>query len=175
MEAQFEKAKMIADNEGTWLCLNLPRQQVLNFLNTMEQKMYTLVIRKFRKKRSLDANAMAWKLLGDISAVVGIPPEEVYRELIRDVGGNYEIFPVRDEIAERFPDIWAKDHIGWFVDYLGPSKIQGYANFRCFYGSSMYDTKQMSRLLDLIIDECNQLGIETLDERELTLLKEEWK
>lgn len=175
MEAQFEKAKLTLDAEGTWLSIKLPRQNIMNFLYTMKQKTYTVILKEFRKKRSLDANAYLWVLLGKISAEVNIPPEEVYRNAIRDIGGNYEVFPVRNDIADRFEGIWSHDHIGWIAENIGPSKIEGYTNFRCFYGSSVYDTKQMSRLLDVVIDECKQLGIETMTDRELSLLKEDWK
>lgn len=44
-----------------------------------------------------------------------------------------------------------------------------------YYGSSTYDTAQMSRLIDLVVQECRQQDIETLTERELSLLKEGWR
>lgn len=174
MEAQFEKAKMTMDEEGTWLSIRMPRNEILNFLETMKPKRYTCIIKEYRKKRSLDANAYFWVLCGEIAAAILAPPEEVYRSYVRDIGGNYEVFPVRNEFADKFPDVWATDHIGWFAENIGPSKFKGYTNFRCFYGSSVYDTSQMSRLLNLALADCKELGIETLSEMELSRLKEEW-
>ena len=174
MEAQFEKAKMTMDAEGTWLAIKMPRQQIMCFLETMKPKKYTCTIKEFRKKRSLDANAYFWVLTGQIAAAVLATPEEVYRSYVRDIGGNYEVFPVRNDVADKFPGIWEADHIGWFADNLGPSKHEGYTNFRCYYGSSLYDTQQMTRLLNLAITDCKELGIETLSEMELSRLKEEW-
>ena len=174
MEAQFEKAKMITDVEGTWLAIKLPREKIMSFLEWMKQKVYTCIIKEFRKKRSQDANAYMWVMVGKIAAAVLATPEEVYRDLLKDIGDNYEVFSVRNEFVERFPDIWAADHIGWIAENIGPSNEEGYTNFRCFYGSSVYDTKQMSRLIDRVIQECKELGIETLSEMELSRLKEEW-
>ena len=174
MEAQFEKAKMITDAEGTWLAIKMPRWNIMSFLETMKPKKYTCIIKEFRKKRSQDANAYMWVMVGKIAAAVLATPEEVYRDLLKDIGDNYEVFAVRNEFVERFPDIWAADHIGWIAENIGPSSEEGHTNFRCFYGSSVYDTKQMSRLIDRVIEECKELGIETLSEMELSRLKEEW-
>ena len=174
MEAQFEKAKMVTDEEGTWLAIKLPRDRIMTFLECMKQKMYNCSIKEFRKKRSQDANAYFWVMVGKIAAAVLATPEEVYRDLLKDIGDNYEVFAVRNEFADRFPDVWAADHIGWIAEDIGPSNDEGYTNFRCFYGSSVYDTKQMSRLIDRVIRECKELDIETLSEMELSRLKEEW-
>ena len=56
---------------------------------------------------------------------------------------------------------------------MGPSKIKGYTNTRCFYGSSVYDTAQMSRLIALIVEECKAAGVETMTPEELERLVEE--
>lgn len=47
------------------------------------------------------------------------------------------------------------------MDDLGDSKIPGCINLRLFYGSSHYDTAQMSRLIDVVIKECEEQGIQT--------------
>ena len=174
MEAQFENAKMITDEDGTWLAIKLPRWTIMSFLEVMKQKVYTCIIKERVKKRSLDANAYMWVMVGKIAAAVLATPEEIYRDLLKDIGDNYEVFAVRNEFVEKFPDIWAADHIGWIAENIGPSNEKGHTNFRCFYGSSVYDTKQMSRLIDRVIQECKELGIETLSEMELSRLKEEW-
>ena len=57
---------------------------------------------------------------------------------------------------------------------IGTSKLEGYTNVRNFYGSSAYDKAQMSRLIDLIVQEAKQLGVETLSESEKALLLEGW-
>ena len=57
---------------------------------------------------------------------------------------------------------------------MGESKIEGYVNIRFFWGSSKYDTANMSRLIDGIISECKEQGIETLPPEELERLKQQW-
>ena len=45
---------------------------------------------------------------------------------------------------------------------------------RAYYGSSQYNTKQMSRLIDMVVEGAKELGIETLTPEELARIKEEW-
>lgn len=129
-------------------------------------------LKKFRKKRSLDQNAYAWKLIGDLAAVLRVSPEDVYRNAIRDIGGNYEITPIRNDALESWKRIWQSHGIGWVCEEIGASKLDGYTNVRNFFGSSTYDSAQMSRLLDVIIRECKEQGVEHLTPMELARL--EW-
>ena len=131
-------------------------------------------VKKFRKKRSLDANALAWVLMGKIAAKIGIPPENVYRNMIRDVGDNYEIIPIRSDAVEKFCEVWRSRGLGWVTDQF-PSKLNGYINVMAYYGSSTYDTAQMHRLLDAIVDECKTQGIETRPQEEIESLLAYWE
>lgn len=44
-----------------------------------------------------------------------------------------------------------------------------------YFGSSSYDTVQMSRLIDLLIEDCKAQGIETATPDEIARYKEEWR
>lgn len=177
MRAIFERAKVILDGEDAFLCLCIPYQAAKKFVSEMKRVKYSVEIKQYRKRRSLDANAYAWQLLGKLAAAlsthdVTYSPEHVYRELIRDVGDNYEIMPVRDDALERWVQIWTSRGLGWVCEVMGPSKIKGYTNTRCFYGSSVYDTAQMSRLISIIVEECKAVGVETMTPEELGRLLE---
>lgn len=126
-------------------------------------------------KRSLDANAYAWMLMGKLAAKLRLTPEEIYRSYIPDVAENCEFVPVREDRLEQWDEIWCRGHLGRMTEDMGPSRaLKGYHNVRCFYGSSDYDRVQMSRLIELIVADCKEQGIETLSERERSLLVEKW-
>jgi hypothetical protein len=55
-----------------------------------------------------------------------------------------------------------------------PSKIEGCTNVVLYYGSSTYDKAQMSRLINNIVEECRQLGIETKSAEEVDSLLRQW-
>lgn len=175
MKLLFDKAKWMMDSESTWLMLNVRRSDATSFCDEMEGgKVYEADLKEHRKKRSLDANAYAWVLMGKLANKVGLPKEEVYREFVKDVGGNYEILPIRNDAVDKWITNWQTKGIGWVCDILGESKLDGYTNVVTYYGSSTYDSLQMSKLINLIVDECKQQGVETMTSAELALLMDGW-
>ena len=70
--------------------------------------------------------------------------------------------------------MWDSQGVGNSHIVIGDSKIDGYVNIRFFWGSSEYDTANMSRLIDGIISECREQGIETMTPSELERLKQQW-
>ena len=129
-------------------------------------------LKKYRKKRSNDANAYAWVLLGELQNVLNIPKEEIYKDLIRNIG-SYEIVPVKNEAVERYRQAWSKNGLGWITETM-KSKLEGFTNVVTYYGSSTYDTKEMTRLTELLVEECKQFGIETKSQAEIDSLLESW-
>ena len=90
----------------------LPR--IMEFVNTLEEdKEYNLVIDKAVKKRSNDANRFFWELVGKLSAKIKVPPEDIYRTYIKDVGGNYEVVPIREDAVDNWVSAWKSKGIGW--------------------------------------------------------------
>lgn len=133
----------------------------------------TFKVGKFRKRRSLDANAYAWVLIGKIAEKTNIPTTDVYRAAIKEVGGNYDVACVQDKAVEAMCDAWHKMGLGWQTDTT-PSKIEGCTNVVLYYGSSTYDTPQMSRLINIIVQDCAELGIETRSQEEIESLLSSW-
>lgn len=131
-------------------------------------------IKKYHRRRSLDANAYAWVLIDKLAEAMKLTKEEVYREAVLNIGGVSQVVCVQDNAVEKLREGWHRQGIGWQTDTM-PSKIPGCTNVLLYYGSSMYDTKQMSSLIDLLVMECKELGIETATPAELALLKEGWR
>lgn len=128
-----------------------------------------LTVKKYRKPRSKDANAYAWVIIDKIAEALSITKVEVYRRAIRDIGGVSEIVCVRDAAIQRLRDGWEHNGIGWQTETM-PSKIEGCTNVILYYGSSTYDTKQMSTLIDHLVTDAKELGIETMSPEELASL-----
>ena len=170
----FDEMKL----EGGWLMVKPVREdlgKVMNLIRNRKQMRYDLEVKEHRKKRSLDANAYAWVLINQIADALRMPPTIVYRQAIQNVGGNYEVIPIKEEAADHFKQIWEAKGLGWPCVDMGKSKIQGYRNLRAYYGSSTYDTGQMSQLIDVLVQDCKALDIETMTPDKLALLKEEWR
>lgn len=129
--------------------------------------------KKHRKKRSLDANAYAWVLMDKLAFATGLPKEEIYRSAIKEIGGNTETVCVLADAADKLCTAWARNGLGWQTETV-PSKLGGCVNVILYYGSSTYDTRQMSRLIDGLIEDCRALHIETLPPDKLNSLLEAW-
>lgn len=127
----------------------------------------------YREKRSLDSNAYAWVLLDKLSEKLRIPKVTIYREIIKDVGGNSETVCVTNGAVERLREGWSKNGIGWITETF-PSKIEGCTNVILYFGSSTYDTAQMHRFLDLIIEICEENDIDTITPNEKAKLLAMW-
>lgn len=139
-----------------------------------KDKLYNLEVKEYRKKRSLDANAYAWVLIHKLAGAMRLTPEEVYLQQVLNVGNNFTPMCVREQDVDRFKKSWQSNGLGWPVRDLGYSQVPGCRNLMAYHGSSTYDTDQMSRLIDNLVQDCKALDIETLSPDKLALLKEEW-
>lgn len=136
----------------------------------MKQDRLRIKAVKYKEKRSLDANAYAWVLMTKIADVVSTSKEEVYEDMLQRYGYIYE-----DD--EGYITVTVKKSVDM-------SKIDGhwkfikdngkFASYMMIKGSSEYDTAEMSRFIDRIVEEAKDLGIETLTPAELERMKNEW-
>lgn len=146
--------------------------QIANALDGLDsEKEYVLTVKEYKKKRSLNANSYAWLLLDKLAERLNIAKTEIYRRLIKEIGGNNTLVCVQNEGVEALRNGWACNGIGWVSDTM-PSKLDGCTNVILYYGSSTYTKEQMSRLIDLIVQECKQQGIETMTPQEIAALME---
>lgn len=164
--------------EGGWLMVKPEREDLgkaMAVVRKHKDKLYDLEVKEHRKKRSLDANAYAWVLINKIADALRITPKEIYRQAIQNVGGNYEILPVKAEAAEHFKQVWEAQGLGWPCVDMGKSKIEGYRNLRAYYGSSTYSTTQMAQLIDILLQDCRALDIEVKSDEEIASIMGAWK
>ncbi len=109
-----------------------------------------------------------------LAAHYRVPVTDVYRNFVREIGGNSEIICMMDGAVQTFCQGWEHNGIGWQTEVL-PSKIEGCSNVKVYFGSSTYDTEQMSRLIELVVQDCKDAGIETLTPEELARMMQEWR
>ena len=143
-----------------------------------KQEKLTVVLKTWKKKRSLDANAYYWVLVEKIATLNGSSKSMVHNIMLENYGtlertedGNLMPVCIRDDI----------DHL--YLDYMhlrptSKTLEKSGVRYRWYYlikGSSQYNTTEMSALIDGIVSECKDLEIETLPPDELRRMKETWK
>lgn len=125
-------------------------------------------IKEHREKRSLNANAYCWTLIGKIADALRISKDVVYLDALRQFGQS-EIVSVLSNI----------NVTGYFKYYevVGTGHVEGkeFTHYKVFKGSSEYDSREMSILIDGIVGIASDLEIETLPPAEIERLKSKWQ
>lgn len=136
-------------------------------LNLPSEVVYNFKIEEYKEKRSLNANAYAWVLITKISNVLRASKEEIYFLMLKRYGVS-EIVSILSNI----------DVTGYFKYYeeFGRSVLNNkeFTHYKIFKGSSEYNTKEMSILIDGIVSEAKALEIETMTPDQLAILKSSW-
>ena len=140
----------------------------------MADKVVDVTLKVYRPRRSLDANAYAWVLIDKIAHEQGIGKKEVYREAIRNIGGVSDVLCMQTAAVDQFRRIWERNGIGYQTEIM-PSKLPGCTNVVAYYGSSTYDTKQMSALIDQLVQDAKAQGIETRTPEQIESLISDWR
>lgn len=139
-------------------------------------------IKKHRQRRSLDANAYYWVLITKAAKRLRISNNRAHNLMLRRYGAMevidgqvvYLVLPDIDEAEER-----ALESETYHIRPTSQVKIgkdgKQYRTYIMLKGSSEYDTAEMSRLINGIVDECKEMGIETMPPDQLEALLEGWK
>ena len=125
-------------------------------LQGLDGKDLDIKVTQHREKRSLDANALMWHCIGEIAKTLNPPRDkwEIYLESLRKYG-KYTYILLDEKAVETFKRLWRETEVVGEVDVNGRKAVQ----LLCYYGSSTYDTKEFSVLLDGIIEDMKDLGL----------------
>lgn len=129
-----------------------------------EDKVYDVEIKIHREKRSLNANSYCWKLCTEIASVINSDKDSVYLLMLKRYGVS-DLIPISNQVP-------IDDYIKY---YDIESKTDKYTWYKIYKGSSKYDTKEMSVLLNGIVSECKEMGIPTKEDLEIERMVKEWE
>lgn len=147
---------------------------MLNFTGTVDKikqklflldkdKIYDIEIKQHREKRSLNANSYLWSLVTQIADVLNSDKDSIYVQMLKRYGVS-NLIPISNEVP-------INDYFKYYdVEY----KTDKYTWYKIYKGSSQYDTKEMSVLLNGIVSECKEIGIPTKEDLELERMIKEW-
>jgi hypothetical protein len=177
MKSTASKIRLTYDESGKpelTLSLNCSRQEAAAEVAELREvlakgKLLDVEVKQHRNRRSLDANALLWKMCTEIANVIRSSKDEVYLQMLERYGVFTHII-VKQEAVERIKKEWRTVRVLGEVAVNGKTGIQ----LQCYYGSHLYDSKEFSILLDGVISEARELGIEVISEREKSLLLQEW-
>jgi len=122
-------------------------------------KWLNIEFKLWRPKRSGAANRYLWVLIDKLAKVQHITKDEVYRHEIKEIGGVSEVVRCNDKAVDRFCKQWESQGLGWQTEVLPLG--DGTSDIIVYYGSSTFDTEQMSQLIENVVFEAQQFGIDT--------------
>lgn len=158
---------------GNVLQIKLPLSE-LSFLTSINnaknaEKVYAMEIKRKSKKRSLDANAFLWSVLADMADKLHTTKDELYLEMLSRYGVFTHVI-VKPSVVERVKHEWRT------VRELGEVTVNGQTGIQlqCYFGSSTYNSKEFSVLLNGVLDEAREMGLEYISEADKNLMLQEW-
>lgn len=133
-------------------------------------------LKKYRQKRSLDANAYCWVLCDNIAKELSddgsiVTKEQVYKDAILQIG-TFQPMIIEEKAFEDFKRIWGKQGLGFLVREV--SRKDKCVKVQAYYGSSTYNTKEMSLLIELLVQQAKELNIEIKPQAEIDSLLSSW-
>jgi hypothetical protein len=142
------------------------KNDCMKFLIDAPDKQYE--VKEHHEKRSLDANAYYWKLLTELAGKLHTSKTELHNIMLQRYGqpyidGNGKIVSITVRA-----DVDMTRIEGHWEPY---SSNDTWAAYRMLRGSHTYNTKEMSQLIDGLVSECKECGIETLTPIQLSQLR----
>jgi hypothetical protein len=125
---------------------------------------------KYRQKRSLDANALLWVMLQSIATTLRADKWQIYLQMLKRYG-KYTYICVKPSVVEAVKQQWRE------CEELGEVNINGQTAIQmlCYFGSSTYNTKEFSVLLDGVISEMKEMGLDTPTSEDMKRSLEQWE
>ena len=125
-------------------------------------------VKEYRPKRSLNANNYAWQLITKLADALRIGKDDMYLQMLKEYGQS-EMISVKTGI-----DI--TPYLKYF-EIAGESTLNGksFTHYKVYKGSSEFDTREMSIFIDGIVQECKNVGIETMTPDEILKMESLWK
>lgn len=133
----------------------------------LRDKDLDVTIKKWNDHPTLTANAYLWVLITKIGDALRMSKEDVYLDMLKAYGQGGAV-----SVEERFVEDFKRTYK--YSERLGESELNGktFVHFRFWVGSSEYDKEEFSILLDGVVQEAKNLGIETMDTENLKSLME---
>lgn len=157
------------------LTLHTTDPEAVRFSIQFKPGEYEIVKRE--KSRTLNANGLYWKLLTGLAKAIDVPLPHMHNLMLRRygqvklVGGNVVYVFLRDtEEVEKQVDNDETTHLRP-TSQTKPGKDGTYRAYMLLRGSSEYNTSEFSRLLDGLISECKEVGLDVLSDKDRALLE----
>ena len=175
IDLKFSKAHITQEFNGDFniiLTISKDQKNVIEPLNELltDDKPKVCKIDHYKKKRSLNANNYLWKICTEIADKLRASKEDIYFQMLKRYGQSSVVSVVDEALPMFMKSVKYTEEFG-----KGTTNGKSFTHIKVFVGSSSYDTREMSILIDGVVSEAEGLGIITMTPGEIQRLKDNWK
>jgi len=152
MQAKLLKAEKLGGQLKVNMLLSAA-PAILNRVVRLLHKDLSVEIKETRERRSLEQNAKAWALMGEMAHILGANKDDIYLEMLRRYGQSVIVTTKKDIPLDRVFKYYEK-----LKD--GLSNGREFTAWRVFIGSSQYSDIEMQHFISNIECEAKELGID---------------
>ena len=185
MKLTVKEMNLLTIGHNTCVVIPVPPSDAENVVKLKsklnEGKTITMELKPLSEGRTLSANGYCWALCNEIAIELSknkdyndkekntyVSKEDVYRNAIRDCGVFEHTAFESEAAAQQFATMWKRNGVGWVTEDIGHNELLVY------FGSSTYDKKQMARLIDCLINEAQEQGVQIKASAEIDKMIDEW-
>ena len=141
------------------------KELIVKLVQLPDDKKYE--VKEYKERRSLNANNYYWELVTQLGNVLGMDKEWLHFLLLQKYG--------QSEMISVLAEIDMSDYLKYYTE-AGESNLNGktFKHYKVYKGSSEMDKKEMSILINGLVEECHTQGIETKTPAEINSLLERW-
>ena len=155
------------------ITFSINESSAVNEIDMLKDSTLSIKAVKYRKKRSLDANAYLWVICTKLAEVHHTSKDEIYEQMLQKYGvlyqdeeNNYIVVTLKSDIdTSKIEGHWK---------YYKSSEDGKFKSYLMIKGTSLYNTSEMARFIDMVVQEAKEEGIETLPPEELERMKATW-
>jgi len=177
MKVKSELLNITRDLNGDFLATFKVPKECIQELVELKNKALSLVIKLFRKDRSLNANGYLWILCSRLAESLNSTKWEIYKHELKKWSNEFTYMVVEPKTAEYLKSREDEKNADFrVVEILNEGEINGKkaVQILAYLGSHTFDSKQMSVLIDGVVQDCKELSITTKSDEELERLVKEW-
>lgn len=152
-----------------------------DYLQEISGKDLRISVKEWKERRSLNSNAYYWQLVGKIADKMRISKPHCHNLMMRRYGQTeffdnqiaYTMLPDTDKTQAIMDEMEEAHFAPTSMTREGKDGTR-FRAWKLLKPSHRFDTKEMSILIDGIVSDAKELGIETLPEDEIRRMKEQW-
>lgn len=142
--------------------IEIDDKTVANELLDLKDTKLNIDFKKYHEKRSLDANAYLWVCLKDIANALETDKWSVYLQMLKRYG-KFTYIVVKQKAVEEVKKQWRECEVVGDIDINREKAVQ----MLCYFGSSTYNSKEFSDLLNGVVSEMEEMNLTPPPTREI--------